>query len=127
MTHPTPSDPTDARFQRLAVICLALPEVVSDGDRHTRFSVRGRTFAYHLVDHHGDGRVALCCKVPADENALLVKADPQRFFLPPYIGPKGWVGLDLDAGEVDWEEIRSLVTESYRLVAPRSLAAIVSI
>jgi hypothetical protein len=58
----------------------------------------------------------------AGENARLAAADPVRFFIPPYIGAKGWFGLDMDAAEVDWKEIERLVRASYRLVAPKSLA-----
>lgn len=65
------------------------------------------------------------CKGPADENMLLVRSDPRRFFIPPYIGPKGWFGLDLEASAIDWDEIRELVIQSYRLVAPKRLAALV--
>jgi hypothetical protein len=111
------------RRERLAQVSLALPEAQRTAltDRHTAFTVRKRIFAYHLVDHHGDGRVALCCKVPTGENAALVDDDPVRWFLPPYIGPRGWVGLDLDAAALDWDEIGALVTGSYRLVAPKIL------
>ncbi len=121
----TTSD-ADTRLARLATLCLALPQASSNGAQHTKFSVRGRTFAYHLVDHHGDGRVALCCKGPADENILLAKADPRRFFIPPYLGPKGWFALDLEVSDIDWDEIRELVVQSYRLVAPKRLAALVN-
>jgi hypothetical protein len=116
-------DKEQRRFARLATICLGLPEATANGEQHTAFLVRGRTFAYHLVDHHGDGRFALCCKAPAGENARLAAAEPARFFVPPYIGPKGWLGLDLDFAGADWNEIEHLVRASYRLVAPKSLAA----
>lgn len=109
------------RFDRINKLCLGLPEATAKGDQHTQFEVRRRTFAYHLVDHHGDGRIALCCKVAPGENEALVGDDPRRFFIPPYIGPRGWVGLDLDAAKIDWAEVDDLVTGSYRLVAPKSL------
>jgi hypothetical protein len=111
------------RFARLTKLCLALPESTASGEQHTAFVVRGRTFAYHLVDHHGDGRFALCCKLAAGENKRLAVAEPSRFFVPPYIGPKGWVGLDLDTADIDWKEIKRIVHASYRLVAPKNLAA----
>ncbi len=114
-------------LDRLTQICASLPEVTQSGEQHTAFLVRGRTFVYHLVDHHGDGRVALNLKVAAGENEALVAADPERYFIPAYVGPRGWVGLDLEAGclesgEPDWDEVRALVVGSYRLVAPKSLA-----
>jgi hypothetical protein len=110
---------------RLAGICAALPEVTGSGDQHTTFQVRGRTFAYYLDDHHGDGRVALCCKAAPGGNTALVASDPERFYLPTYVGPRGWVALRLDTGEVDWDEVAELVADSYRLVAPKRLAALV--
>ncbi len=112
-----------AVFDRLTELCLALPEAESApaGDRHTAFSVRKRIFAYYLVDHHGDGRVALNCKVAAGENEAMITDDPVRWFMPAYLGARGWVGLDLDAAPVDWDAVRSLLTESYRLVAPKTL------
>jgi hypothetical protein len=119
------SGASDRHLAKVVRLCLALPETSRSGAQHTKFSVRDRTFAYHLVDHHGDGRVAVWCKVPADENRLLVEAHPRRFFIPPYLGPKGWIGLDLEAEGIDWDEVRSLVTESYRLVAPKRLTALV--
>ena len=111
-------------LDRVTALCLALPEAESAaaGDRHTAFSVRKRIFAYYLVDHHGDGRVALNCKVPPGENEALIADDPGRWFLPAYLGPRGWVGLDLEAGgPVDWDAVGELVTGSYRLVAPKTL------
>ena len=114
----------DERLVAVTGLCLALPEAESapSGDRHTAFSVRRRIFAYYLVDHHRDGRVAVTCKVPPAENVSLIADDPVKWFLPAYLGPRGWVGLDLDAGPVDWDEVKRLVTESYRLVAPKTLA-----
>ena len=105
-------------------ICLALPETTAAGDQQLTFQVRGRTFAYYLDDRHGDGRIALCCKAAPGENAELVASDPERFYLPSYVGPKGWVSPRLDLGEVDWGEAAELVLDSYRLVAPRRLAAL---
>jgi predicted DNA-binding protein (MmcQ/YjbR family) len=86
--------------------------------------VRKKTFAYYLDDHHGDGIVALSCKVLPHENAALVAASPARFYLPAYIGPRGWVALRLDVGDVDWDEVTELVAGSYMLVAPKRLASI---
>jgi phosphoribosylglycinamide formyltransferase-1 len=112
-----------SRRTRLADICLALPEASSSsGGVHMRFDVRGKTFAYFLNDHHGDGRVALNCKVPPGMQASLIRADPARFFVPAYLGPRGWVGLRIDTPKVDWGEVRELVVESYRLIAPKRLA-----
>jgi predicted DNA-binding protein (MmcQ/YjbR family) len=104
-------------------ICDELPEADVRPGQHLKATVRGKTFAYHLDDHHGDGRVAINVKVGPGEQAELVASDPARFFVPAYLGPKGWVGLHLDVGEVDEDEVRELVVDSYRLVAPKRLAA----
>ena len=93
------------------------------GARVTRI-VRKKTFAYHLDDHHGDGIVAVTCNVCAGDNVRLAAADPARFYIPAYVGPKGWVALRLDVGEIDWEEVAELLTGSYQLVAPKRLAAL---
>lgn len=113
----------DRRLTRLAKICLALPEAarVPCVERHASFTVRKKTFAYFLNDHHGDGIVAVTCKVLPGENTALAESQPKRFYLPAYIGPRGWVGLRLDVGSIDWDEVAELVSISYRLVAPKSL------
>jgi hypothetical protein len=95
--------------------------------RHAGFYVRKKTFAYFLDDHHGDGIVGLVCKVLPGDNAALIASNPARFYIPAYVGAKGWVGLRLDIGQVDWEEVQELVTHSYRLVAPKRLAGAVHI
>ena len=116
----------DRRLAHLAKICLALPEATrQDMGRHAGFRVRERVFAYYLHDHHGDGIVALACKAALGENQDLAAADPARYYLPAYIGPRGWVALRLDVGPVDWDEVAGLVADSYRLVAPKRLAALV--
>jgi predicted DNA-binding protein (MmcQ/YjbR family) len=121
MTAATTSE--DPRLARLTEICLALPEAArEDQGRHAAFLVRKRTFAYWLDDHHGDGIVAVTAKAPLGENADLVAHDPAKYYLPSYIGPKGWVALRLDRGKIDWQEVADLVTTSYRLVAPKRLA-----
>ena len=90
--------------------------------RRAAFLVQGKTFAYYLDDHHGDGIVALVCKMAAGENAVLIAADPHTFYLPSYVGPKGWVAMRLDKG-VNWDLAGELVSESYELIAPKRPAA----
>jgi phosphoribosylglycinamide formyltransferase-1 len=113
----------DPRLARLSEIALGLPESarVVQGS-HAQFLVRKKTFAYYLDNHHGDGIVAVACKVMPGENAALVRAQPRRFYLPAYIGPKGWVALRLDRGKIDWAEMTDLLKGSYVLVAPKTLA-----
>jgi len=117
-----------ATLKRLTAICLALPEATRElqGD-HASFRVRKKVFAYFLNDHHGDGIVSVCGKALPGDNTALAASDPARFYLPAYIGPRGWIGLRLDVGEVDWEEVEELVTGSYLQCAPKKLAALVKI
>src|SRR5579863_8063295 len=113
----------DLRLTRVSQIALALPEAARQiCGSHAQFTVRKKTFAYFLNDHHGDGIVSICCKVLPGENKALVESQPRRFYLPAYLASKGWVALRLDVGKVDWNEVKDLVACSYSLVAPRSLA-----
>jgi predicted DNA-binding protein (MmcQ/YjbR family) len=114
----------DERLIRVSEICLALPEAArtSIGD-HFSFGVRDKKFAYYLDNHHGDGIVAVCFKTVPGENEVLLASDASRFYSPAYIGPRGWVGLRLDVGKIDWVEVADFLTDSYRLAAPKRLAA----
>jgi hypothetical protein len=83
-----------------------------------------KTFATFHVDHHGDGRVAVWIKFRKEDQQDLVDSDPETFFVPPYMGPSGWIGIRLDRG-VDWGVVAGLLEEGYRMVAPkRALAKI---
>ena len=120
----TRSSTTAKRRARLVAVCLALPEATSRGEQHIGFQVRGRSFAYYVDDHHGDGRMAIHCKAAPGEQAALVASDPATFFVPAYLGAKGWIGCRLDLPRVDWAEVEELVVDSYRLVAPKRLVAL---
>jgi hypothetical protein len=113
--------------ERLAELCEDLPGVEQspggEHGRHVGYVVRKKTFAYFTDDHHGDGRLALSVKAPPGEQEALVGAEPERFFVPPYLGPRGWVGLYLDREPPDWDEVAELLTEAYRMTAPKRLAA----
>ncbi|MFN0148981.1 MAG: MmcQ/YjbR family DNA-binding protein [Dehalococcoidia bacterium] len=111
--------------ERFSQICLRLPEATERGGQHSAFKVREKTFAYYLDSHHGDGRLSVQVKGGPGAQDVLIQADPGRFFVAPYIGHRGWVGLYLDVGEIDWDEVEALTIESYRLVAPTRLAALV--
>ena len=87
------------------------------------FRVRNKLFVHYHDNHHGDGRVALWCKAPPGVQETLVAADPRRFFVPPYVGPSGWLGVRLDLDDVDWEQIGELLEEAWRMTAPKRLAA----
>ena len=115
----------DARLARVTKICLALPDAVRElkgRNQHAAFLARKRVFAYFLNDHHGDGIVSVCCKALPGDNAALIAAQPERFYSPAYIGPRGWVGLRLDTGDVDWEEVEELVKGSYQLTMMKKKA-----
>jgi hypothetical protein len=117
----------DPRLKRLSALCLRLPEAVrEDKGNHAAFLVRKKTFVYFLNDHHGDGIVSLCCKVLPGDNTALIASDPVRFYMPAYIGSRGWVAFRLDTPAVEWDEVGELVTGSYQLVAPKKLAAMQS-
>ena len=114
----------DRCLARLTKICLALPEAICEvKGRHAAFIVRKETFAYFLNDHHGDGIVSVCSKALPGDNVHLVSANPEKFYLPAYIGPRGWVALRLDRGDVDWAEVKELVLGSFLATAPRKLAS----
>ena len=116
----TREDVLSAANDRLRAVCLALPEAAEKeawGD--PTFRVHDRIFAMVKT---GDGRVSVWCKAPAGSQQVLVGADPETFFVPPYVGHKGWVGMRLDNGP-DWDEVAVFARRSYRLIAPKRLAA----
>jgi predicted DNA-binding protein (MmcQ/YjbR family) len=110
----------DEVLDKLRAICLAFPEAVEAGGvGDPTFKVRDKIFAMrHLVQD----RTSLWCKAPAGLQEGLVGVDPQRFFVPPYVGHRGWIGLWLDA-DVDWDHLAELVKQSYRMTAPKRLIA----
>ena len=111
-------------LERLRGICLGLPEVeerLSHGA--PTFFVRGkRPFVMVLTDHHGDGRFAIWCAAAAGMQAVLAEADPERFFVPPYVGHRGWLGVRLDRG-IDWDELEGIAEDAYAEIAPAKLVA----
>jgi hypothetical protein len=112
--------PEDPRLSRLSGICLALPKTSRElNGSHARFLVGKKTFAYYLHDHHGDGMVAIACKVLPGDNTILATSQPARFYLPAYIASRGWVAMRLDIGVIDWEEVSEFVSGGYQLVASK--------
>ena len=114
---------TDDPLERLRALCLALPEAterLSHGEP-TWFVQGKKTFVTYANLHHDD-RLAFWCAAPPGAQTALVDANPERFFRPPYVGHRGWLGVRLD-GPVDWDEIADLVEDAYRQVAPRRLLA----
>lgn len=117
----------DERRERIRELALAFPEVevASQTGVHLKLSVRGRTFGYFLIDHHGDGRVALSCKASDGAREALITAAPGKYFVAAY-SSRGWVAIDLDAPDIAPGEVEAFLAESYRLVAPRKLAEAVA-
>jgi predicted DNA-binding protein (MmcQ/YjbR family) len=103
---------------RLRAICLALPEATEELMRRgPSYRVADKIFA---LERSWNDRLALWCKVPAGSREIMLEAEPARFFVPPYFGPKGWIGVGLDDSD-DWREIEAFVRRSYRLTAPKRL------
>lgn len=116
----------DDPLERLRAICLVLPETterLSHGE--PAFFVRHKKVFVTYADHHHDDRLSFWCHAPAGAQQALVESDPQRFFVPPHVGGRGWVGvyLDVERDDAFWAEIVELVQDAYRMVAPRVLVA----
>lgn len=109
----------DAAVAALAGTVGHLPGVtVRDAHGHVEYVVRGKKFAWLLVNHHDDGRLAVWFKAPLGEQQALVAADPARYFAPPYLGPAGWVAANVDpASSPDWAEVGALVEQAWRMSA----------
>ena len=110
---------------RLGKLALALPET-SERRSHgapTFFVREKRPFVMVLTDHHGDGRFAIWCAAPQGLQSMLVEADPERFFVPPYVGHRGWLGMRLDRA-LDWNELAGIVEDAYAEIAPPKLVEV---
>jgi predicted DNA-binding protein (MmcQ/YjbR family) len=104
-------------------ICLSLPEAEEKPSHGSPdFRVRGRSFATFVVNHHGDGRIALWLNAPPGAQQFHTEADAENYFVPPYVGPRGWLGVHLDRS-LSWRSIAQRVREAYEQVAPKALAA----
>jgi predicted DNA-binding protein (MmcQ/YjbR family) len=107
------------RLERLRKVCLALPEATEKeawGDPTWR--IRDRIFAMQKGNFEG-GRPALWLKAAEGAQGMLVESEPALFYVPPYVGHKGWVGAYLDGKTLPWKLLTELVHESYRLIAPK--------
>lgn len=114
----------DDRLARLRACCLVLPGATEQPFFGTipTFRVGKKIFALYEQDHHGSGRVGVWCKAPAGMQEALTAADPGRFYAPPYVGGRGWIGIRLE-DDVDWDEVAARVEESFRMTAPKRLVA----
>lgn len=102
-------------------VCLSFPEaeeVASHG--FPDFRIRGKTFATYVVNHHGDRRVCLWLNAPSGAQEHYSKSEPRHFFIPPYVGPRGWLGVHLNKG-LSWQRIAALARQAYEKVAPAAL------
>jgi hypothetical protein len=110
-------------LERLRRLCMELPEAterLSHGE--PTWFVGGKRSFVMFADHHHDDRLAFWCAAPPGAQQALVATDPGRFFVPPYVGHRGWLGVRLDV-PLDWEEIAELVADAHRMVAPKRLLA----
>jgi len=106
----------DPRLLRLSALCLALPDAARELQADCAiFRVRKKPFAYFLADHDKDGITSVCCRAALGENEDRARRDPARYYLPRYIGKRGWFGLRLDRGRIDWTEVGELVAASHAL------------
>lgn len=113
----------EAALAEVRRACHDLPEVTEELSHGApTFFVR-KSFVMFHDDHHGDGRLALWCAAPDGAQALMVESEPERFFVPPYVGHRGWLGVRLDV-DVDWDEVTAMIEDAYRSVAPRKLLAL---
>jgi hypothetical protein len=115
------------QLERVRRLCLALPEAVEqEAWGEPTFRVRKKIFAMFAsgTNHHGRGRSSLWCAAPLGVQERLVDAEPDRYFVPPYVGVRGWIGVYLDA--VEDAELRSQVVQSYCKIAPRKLHSLVA-
>jgi hypothetical protein len=106
-------------LDRLRTLCLALPDTserLSHGTPH--WFAGKRNFASYWDDHHQDGRLALWCAAPDGAQRLLVEADPEHFFVPPYVGFRGWLGVHLNRG-LEWEEIAGVIQTAHRTIVAK--------
>ncbi|GAA4840685.1 MmcQ/YjbR family DNA-binding protein [Kitasatospora terrestris] len=108
--------------ERVRAVCLGLPEV-EERPSHGEpgWFVRGKKLFAMGADHHHDDRVAIWAAAPAGVQEHLVATGPERYFRPPYVGHRGWVGVYLDVPAVDWPQVEDLLVDAYCLVAPRAL------
>jgi len=114
----------ESPLERLRALCLSLPETterLSHGE--PAWFVRDKKLFVSYADHHHDDRLAFWCAAPFGAQDALVQSDPERYFVPPYVGHRGWLGVYLDV-PVDWDEIREIVRDAYRVVAPKSILAL---
>jgi hypothetical protein len=124
--HPTKIPPLPSAVERLRKVCLALPETTEvEAWGEPTFRVKGKIFAMHAStgNHHGAGRPAVWILSVSMEQDMVLRARPDRYFKPPYVGPSGWIGAWLD-NNPPWGEIEELLRDGWRRRAPKKVAAL---
>ncbi|MET0727883.1 MAG: MmcQ/YjbR family DNA-binding protein [Acidimicrobiales bacterium] len=112
-----------SELTRVRDICLALPEVTERLSHGSPTFFAGRkTFVMYVDDHHGDGRLAMWVAAPPGVQGEMVTQEPERFFVPPYVGYRGWLGVRLDRSP-SWDELAEIIEDAYRTVAIKRLLA----
>ena len=116
--------PRKAPLDRIRAICLALPEAYEKtGHGRPTFHVSGgKAFVMFMDNHRNDGRLAIWCSATEGAQDVLVRSRPERFFVPPYVGHRGWIGVRVE-GAVDWREVAALIEDAWREAAPKRLLA----
>ena len=110
------------QIERVRRLCFTLPEVTEKLSHcEPTFFVRKKVFAMFANNHHNDGRIAVYCPVPLGYQSVLLEAAPEKFFFPPYVGVRGWIGILL--GQIEDQELLTHIREAWRLIAPKKLAA----
>ncbi|MGO9058953.1 MAG: MmcQ/YjbR family DNA-binding protein [Candidatus Binataceae bacterium] len=122
MAHPRMYDDSNPGIVRLREICLALPEVFErEAWGECTFRVAsGSMFAMTDNNHHGSGHLAVWVKAPEMVQEILVNSDPKRFFIPPYMGKKGWVGVRIDY-KVKWDQVAAILKDGYLMSTPHKV------
>jgi hypothetical protein len=114
---------SDDSLDRLRALCLSYPEVMERNSHgEPSWFVRGKKLFVSYANYHHVDRLAFWCAAPEGGQDVLVGSEPERYFVPPYVGHRGWLGVYLDV-EVDWDAVAMIVDDAYRCVAPKTLVA----
>lgn len=123
MAHPRRPNSRPELLEKIRELCLSFPETSEkEAWGGPTFRVKGKMFVMYMDGHHGDGRVALWCNADAEDRDGIVAGDPKLFFVPPYVGVKGWLGVRIDR-RIAWKRVSAFVEQSYRLTAPKRVLA----
>lgn len=114
----------DADLERIRAICMSFPEAAEKLSHGSPafFIEKGKVYAYYWHNHHGDGHTSVIVKTSGrEEQAMLVEMDPEFYHVPPYLGPSGWIAMELNGEATDWDRVGDRIAMSWEMVAPRRL------